>query len=378
MTLKKLYISTGILAVLAVITSLLNRPDSEPKRDPRVGESIVSAEILREANQIEFSSGNKSVTFVNQPDNKKWVVEERINMPADFSRLSRQIGHFLDGKLQKLVSTNPERISTFGFESGDKVRFLDSSNGVIAELELGKEADGGRQFLRFSGEDKAFLITNSISLSVDPDSWLKKKLVEIPTNEVASIDIKLSGGEAFSADRDPEDDKSWLSESVPDGKELDGSAIDRLVARLTGLNFTSTTSSDAEEVAEAKNNSHSFVLSTKSGNAYTFALGRRPEIKVEKEVESMDEEGNAITEIEEVVEQEKGPTYLFIESSNPDDPINGYMASLAFEVAEYQFTNLPSTTDDLLQDAPEPKPEGAVEEVEEAAEEFGESEAEFE
>ena len=371
MTLRNLYISTGILAVLAVITFFLNRPESEPKQDPRVGESIVSTEILRKANQIVFSSGDENVTFLNQPDDKTWVVKERINMPADFSRLSRQIGHFLEGKLQKLVSTNPERISTFGFESGDKVRFLDDTSDVIAELELGKEADGGRQFLRFSGEDKAFLITNSISLTVDPDSWLKKKLVEIPTNEVASIDIKLSGGETLSAARDPEDDKAWISESVPEEKELDGPAIDRLVSRLTGLNFTSTTSSDTEEVADAKNNSHSFVLATKSGNAYTFTLGRRPEIKAEKEVESMDEEGNATTKIEEVVEQEKGPVYLFVESSNPDDPINGYMESLAFEVAEYQFTNLPSTLDDLLQNIPEPKPE-------EATEEFGESAAEFE
>ena len=371
MSLKNLYISTGILAVLAVITFLLNRPASEPKQDPRVGEPIVPTEILREANQIEFSSGDESVTFVNQPDNKTWVVKERINMPADFSRLSRQIGHFLNGKLQKLVSTNPERISTFGFESGDKVSFLDSSNGVIAELELGKEANGGRQFLRFSGEDKAFLITNSINLTIDPDSWLKKKLVEIPTNEVASIDIMLSGGDVLSAARDTEDETAWTSDSVPEGKELDGPAIDRLVSRLTGLNFTRTNSSDAEEVADAKTNSYRFVLSTKSESAYTFTLGRRPEVKVEKEVESMDEEGNAATEIEEVVEQEKGPVYLFIESSNPDDPINGYMESLAFEVAEYQFTNLPTTLDDLLQNAPEPMPEEAVEE-------FGVSAAEFE
>jgi len=360
MTLKNLYISTGVLAVLAVITYFINKPSPEPKQDPRVGEAIVSQEVLRSANQIEFSSDGETVTIANRVEDKQWTVKERSSMPVDFSRLSSQIGNFLDGKLQKLVSTNPERIATFGFDSGESVRFFDADGASLAEIELGKDAEGGRQFLRFKGEEKAFLITNSISLTIDPDSWLNKKLVELVTNEIASLETTLSNGETLSAARFADAENApWTSDTVPEGKVLNESEINSLISRLTGLSFTDTNTPDAEEVIDAKANSHQFILTTKEGASYTYGIGRRPEIKVEKEVQRTDDEGNTTTAMEEIVEQEEGPVFLFVKSSDADDPINGYSKELAFEIASYQFTNLPTSIDELLKDAPEPEIEEA-------------------
>ena len=77
-------------------------------------------------------------------------------------------------------------------------------------------------------------------------------------------------------------------------------------------------------------------------------------MKIEKEVEKEDENGEKTTEMEEEVVTPEGPVYFFISSSDAGDPVNEYMRRSAFEVSSYQFTSLPESLDDLISDAPEP------------------------
>jgi len=357
MNIKNLYISAGVLAVLAIITSFLTRTSNAPLLDDRVGSSVVDAAKLRDTAKIVVETDGETMTLVNDEEKKAWVLEEKHNLPTSYTRISQLARNVSDAKLQRLVSENPERIATLGFEGGDRIRFVDKMGNDIVDFELGKETENGRQFLRYEGEDKAFLVNSTFFIDSNLDSWLEKKLVSFEAEDVTAITAKLQNGDKLSVQRDNADADWTTEESLPEDKVLNQSSIGQIASKFANLSFTATADKDDPNVVAARENSHQFELRMNNGKSYTFTIGRQPEVKIEKEVEKEGENGETTTEIEEEVVTPEGPVYYFISSSDESDPVNEYMSRSAFEVSSYQFTSLPDAMEDLLSDAPEPAEE---------------------
>ena len=66
MNIKNLYISAGVLAVLAIATSLFKRSDSAPLLDDRVGSAIVDPAALRDTAKIVVVMEDETLSFANQ------------------------------------------------------------------------------------------------------------------------------------------------------------------------------------------------------------------------------------------------------------------------------------------------------------------------
>jgi hypothetical protein len=356
MNIRNLYISAGVLAVLAIVTSLFKKSDSAPLLDDRVGTPIIEPAALRDTAKIIVETEEESLTFTNAGESNLWTLEERFNLPTSYDRISELARNVSEASIQRLVSENPERIATLGFETGESIRFVDNSGNDIVAFQLGKETENGRQFMRYEGEEKAFLVDATFFINSNLDSWLEKKLVDFEADDVTSIEASLQNGEQISVTRENADSDWETTGTLPEGKILNQSSIGQIATRISGLTFTATAKTGNENVVAAKEHSHRFTLKLSNGDSYEYAIGRQPEVKVEKEVEREGENGETTTEIEEEVVTPEGPVYYFIASSNNDDPVNAYMDRAAFEASSYQFTSLPDTLDKLLSDAP-PEPE---------------------
>tara|TARA_B100000900_G_C20594862_1_gene722980 strand:+ start:936 stop:2051 length:1116 start_codon:yes stop_codon:yes gene_type:complete len=354
MNIRHLYISAGVLAVLAIITSVLTRTSSAPLLDERVGSNVVDPANLRDTAKIVVETDGEKITLVNDEEKKAWVLEEKHNLPTSYSRISQLARNVSEAKLQRLVSENPDRIATLGFEGGDRIQFIDKLDNDIVAFGLGKETENGRQFLRFYGEEKAFLVNTTFYIDSNLDSWLEKKLVSFEANDVTAITTTLQNGDKLSATRDNADSEWATDDSLPEKKILNQSSIGQIASKFAGLSFTATADKDGPNVVAARENSHQFGFQLNNGKSYQFRIGRQPEVKIEKEVEKEDENGEKTTEMEEEVVTPEGPVYFFISSSDAGDPVNEYMRRSAFEVSSYQFTSLPESLDDLISDAPEP------------------------
>ena len=355
MNIKNLYYSAGILAVLAIATSLFKKSDSAPLLDDRVGTAIVDSAALRDTAKIVVEMEDQTLSFVNQGESNLWVLEERFNLPVGYDRISQLAQNVSDAKLQRLVSENPDRIATLGFETGDRIRFVDKVGNDIVAFQLGKETENGRQFMRYEGEDKAFLVDTTFFINSSLDSWLEKKLVDFEADDVTAIEASLQNGDQISFTRENADSDWETDDALPEGKILNQSSIGQIASRLSGLTFTATAETDDENVVAAKERSHQFTLKLSDGDSYKYSIGRQPEVKIEKEVEKEGENGETTTEMEEEVITPEGPVYYFITSSDNEDPVNAYMDRAAFEASSYQFTSLPDTLEKLLSDAPEPE-----------------------
>jgi len=350
---KTLSISAGILAVLAALVYFLKSAPSYTPDDPRVGQTLATLEDIEGVDAVAIRDGEEAATLVRE--GSQWKVQERYGMPIDFSRLRSRIESLVDTRIQRVVTTNPQRRAKLGFDTPTVVEFRDGDSAKLA-LEIGRSADGGRQFVRFADEDVVYLADSSLRFDAEPSRWIDKRLLRIEPEQVRRLSIEWADGQALEAARE-DADSDWTAKAgaLPAGKAIDDAKADRLASRLANLAFTETADKGLEEVAAARRNSHSFELETEDGERYRYRIGRRPEVAVAKEeANAGDEDGEAGAETEEEVETPAGPAYVFIEASDPEAPINRYMEQAAFKVASYQFTSLPQSRDELLADAPAP------------------------
>lgn len=354
MNIKNLYISAGVLAVIAIATSLFKKSDSAPLLDDRVGTAIVDPAALRDTAKIVVKMEDETLTFANQGVSNLWVLEERFDLPTSYDRISELAQNVSDAKLQRLVSENPDRIAKLGFETGESIRVLDKIGNDIVAFQLGNETENGRQFMRYEGEEKAFLVDTTFFINSSLDSWLEKKLVDFESDDVTTIEALLQNGDQINVTRGNADSEWETDDALPEGKILNQSSIGQIASRLSDLTFTATAEIDDANVVTAKENSHQFTVKLNSGDSYEYSIGRQPEVKIEKEVQKEGENGETTTEMEEEVVTPEGPVYYFITSSDGEDPVNAYMDRAAFEASSYQFTSLPDSLDKLLSDAPEP------------------------
>lgn len=353
MNLKNLYVSAGVLAVLAIITGFLKSSNNAPLLDERVGSNVLDASLLRNAAKAIVTDDGRTLTMINDSEKNQWSLSERHGLPVSYSRISQLAQSVTDAKLQRFVSENPDRIAGLGFETGSRIRFVDANGKDIVALELGKETDNQRQFLRYQGEGKAFLVNTIFSIDSNPDSWLEKALVSIEASDITEIEAQFQYGETLSVTRENAG-SDWQSEGLPEGKIVNQSSVEQIATRIAGLTFTATADKDDAAVSAARENSHSFKLSLKDGRSYHYTIGRQPEVTIEKPVEKQGENGETTTEMESEVVLPEGPVYFFIAASDESDPVNGYMEKSAFEASSYQYTSLPSSIDSLLSNAPEP------------------------
>lgn len=368
MNLNKLYISTAVLAVAAGITYFVKNADSAKPEDPRLGTAIVSNDDLNKVTTLELISGSESMTFRYDADASNWQLQERHNLPADTKKITDLTNQLKETKLQRIASRKPERIADFGFGI-DYINLHDADGNSVLSLDLGRETDAGKQLVRFGQEELAFIASDSFSVKGDPVSWLDKTLLKTERDEIRSATFQLENGDTLSVARESENDDWTTEDSLPEGKQLDQGAITRALNRLVSINFIRLAEHSDPEVVGAQEHSYTISYTLADDTTYTITAGRRPEVKVEKEVETTNDEGETITETQEEVETPVGAVFVKISSSDETAPINDYMSRTAFATTSTLYTAAPESLDALLADIPEPEPEPEPESDSEPTEE---------
>ena len=368
MKLKTLAVVVALLAALSAVLYWSNRPAAPAAEDPRVGQPLVARAAVEQAAQLRLTDQGKTVVLVRQADGT-WRVPTYYDLPVDFSKLSSFISDLIAAKLQRLVTTSPDRIARLEF-SGTQIELLDAAGKPTWSVELGKNADTGGRFVRFDGEPKAYLASLNAYLDSEPKNWADAALVTLKPEDIAKVRIPLPDGGAVQVSR-ANKDAAWTAEPAPPaGQRLSADKISSLLTTLTGVRFSdSSDPADPAAVAAAAHR-RAFTLTTFAGKTLTVALGRRPEIKVVKAPDSKPAgpapgpaagAGDAKAAVakpapEESVTVPAGPVYVSVTDPDPAAPVNALMGKRAFQVDEYVFTGLPQKADDLFEPAPASAP----------------------
>ena len=368
MKLKSLIVTVAVLAALSVVAFFMRRPAASPSTDGRLGKSVLDSAQAEKATAFKLTDQGKTVALVRNADGT-WRVTSYHDLPADFSKLARLVSELSEAKLTRLVSSRAEVISRLEFKD-TTLAFLDGEKPLWAAT-LGKNADNGGRYVRFSDEPKAYLAPLNTWLDADPKNWADATLLDLKSDNIAKLEIPFTEGGPLVLLRAKKEDP-WTA-PTPEGKRVSADKVSATLSSLTTLRFTETNDLSDDKATAAKKHLRTFQLTTFEGTTYTVALGRQPEEKKLKlpttdagaapdftknspvapdgSVKPVEPAKPATPEFETIP---AGPVFAFITSSDKKAAVNALMQKRAFQVTEYVFTSLPQKADELFEPIPAP------------------------
>ena len=337
MKLKSLALAVAVLAVLSAITWFVQRPAPVPPADPRLGQPVLSAAVLKQAARLVVTEAEGTVTVVKGAGDK-WTVANYYDFPADISKLIRLVDTLQEAKLERLVTTSPSYIARLGF-GASRLALQDAAGKEIWGLSLGKLADKGGTFVQFTGETKAFLGNFTAYLDSDPANWADRQLVDLKTDSIATLELDFpeENGRTVRFTRAKATDPF-----TADGFSPKQQTLNNLVALHTSVSYTETEEPDSAGARAAQPRSRTVKLITFDGKSVTLTYSQ----KLAPKVPQAPDQGEVVGAPE--------PVYVSIVSSDATAPVNALMKKRAFRVQESLFTNLPAKWDDLIDRAPPP------------------------
>lgn len=382
MKLKTLIVSIAALAALAAIVYFVQRPAPPAAADARIGQPLADRATVEKAAKLRISDAGKTVEVV-QTDGA-WRVPSYYDLPADFSKLSSFIGNLTDAKLQRLVTSNPERIARLEFKD-TKIELFDRADKPLWSVTLGKNPEtGGGRFVKFGDEKKAYLANLSAWLDTEPKNWANAELLNVKADDVAKVEIPFAEGGPIVVSRAKKED-AWTADQAPPNQKVKADKVSSVIGSIGNIRFSDTSALDDPKVAAAKAHLRTFKLTTFDQKTITVAMGRKPEEKKLKppaptaDGKSGPAALGSVTDLakpdakkdEAKPGEEKkddkplapefetipaGPVYVFITHSDAAAPVNALVQKRAFQISDYTFTGLPQKPDEMFEPAPPPPP----------------------
>lgn len=361
MKLRTLVLTVALLAALSVVAYLVNRPQAGPPADPRVGAALLDPDTVSRAASISISDQGKKVDLARAPDGS-WRVPSYYDLPADFGKISHFIQDLNEAKVDRFVTSNPERLAHVGF-ADSMVTLADAAGKSSWSLTFGKPSESGNgRFIRFGSEPKAYFSGLHVWLDTDAKGWADARLVTVKPEDVARVEIPFDGGATVVAAR-AKKGAPWAAEA-PEKRTLAADKVSSLLTSLTSLRFTDTLDAGDPAAAEAARHARLFKLTTFDGKILAVSLGRKPEEKRPKApgptptpaakpaadaaapAAAKAEDKPAAPEMETIP---AGPVFASVASSDAGAPVNAMMKRRAFQVDEYLFTGLPQSAAELFE-----------------------------
>jgi hypothetical protein len=339
MKLKTLAAVVAVLAVLSAVTWFLQRPAPEAPADPRIGRTLLPADVLQHAAKFVITTPEGTVTLAKGAADA-WSVSNYHDFPADMPKLIRLVDTLQEAKLERLVTSSPSYIARLGF--GDtRVAIQDAAGKETWGLSLGKLADKGGTFIQFTGETKAFLGNFTAYLDANPGNWADHQLVTLTTDTIAAVELNF-----------PEENGRTVRFSRTKATELftaDGfnprqDLLNNLISLHSSISYSDTEELDSPGAKAAQARSRTAKLTTFDGRNLTLTYAQQAAPKVE----TPPDQGEIVPPPQ--------PVYLTVADSNAAAPVNVLMKKRSFRVQENLFTNLPAKVDDLVDRPPPPPP----------------------
>ena len=378
MKLRTLLIVVAILAALSLAIFVIQRPAPPASDDAHLGQSLADKAAIEKAAKLRLSDQGKTVTLARQTDGT-WRVTSYYDLPADFSKLSTLVGNLTDAKLQRLVTSNPERIARLEFKD-TKIELLDSADKELWSVTLGKNADTGGRYVRFGAEQKAYLANLNAWLDADAKNWANPELLSLKAEDIAKVEMPFAESGLVTVSR-AKKDADWTADKTPAGQKVKADKVSAVLSSVGNLRFSETNELTDPNAAAAKTNQRVFKLTAFDGKTYTVALGRKPEEKKLKAPAATTDGKSGPAALGSVADLTKkdtasgtdakpaepakplapeydtipaGPVFAFISSSDATAPVNALMQKRAFQITDYTFTGLPQKADELFEPAPPP------------------------
>jgi hypothetical protein len=257
-TLIILLLALGVVAAAAALT--VHRGAQEHSGGIQ-GTLLMEELPANQVAAISITSAHSTVSL--RRGDERWVVENRFNYPADFSRIAElvrtvkasRIGRQFESSgeiLARLALRDPDEPEAPATEKATRIVMKDRNGEPLCKsILLGKPRRSGTetrfpngQYVRLGRESSIYLIdTHFTSLPGEPSGWLDRELVHVTAGAVKKIGCLSADGTRarYSLERAGTDAELEPVE-VPAGWKVKRSTVNRLAGALSSLRLSDVVS----------------------------------------------------------------------------------------------------------------------------------------
>jgi len=356
---KTLLIVIAALAALCVTAWFFNRPVPPPSaRDPRINQPLLTSSDATNLASLQLTDQGNTVLLTRPSASSGWQVASNHDLPADFPKLATLVQTLTATRIERLVTSTPDRLARLGF-SDTTLTASDASGQPLLVLTLGKDADGGGRYLRFANESKAYLARLETAFDTDSTNWTDSTLLRFSPADIAKVTFAFPSPLFVSR---ASATAPFTTDATPAGQRLKTDTVNSLLSTLSTLRFLQTSEPTDPQATGARASARTVTLTTFDGKTITVALGRRPEHIVASRYAAhaapiefflRDTAPVPAALLGPITEKiPPGPAFAFVTHSDAAAPLNALMQKRAFQVSEFTLTALPSTAASLFEPVP--------------------------
>jgi hypothetical protein len=241
------FLVLAALAMVVVAIAVVSRGDREVSHAPSGQRAVPGlADKLGELAWLRLTRGPMTVNF-NVID-RRWVVVEKGNYPADQDRIRKLLVQLAELELVEPKTDRPELLARLDLDdptSGKSTEIIaqDRTGAQVARLIIGRrrpnDITGGDPgvYVRKPGSDQAWLARGVFDLSGDTLSWIDRRIIDIAPQRVASVVLTAADGSAVIVLRSAADRPFAIDGLPPDARPKDEAALSAPADALAALDL---------------------------------------------------------------------------------------------------------------------------------------------
>jgi hypothetical protein len=341
----------GVLAVAAGILYWTNRDKDDVAADPRVGQPLLSPEVVAATAEIRIHSAGELAARLARGADGSWRLPDHWEMPVNMDNLGRLISRLTEVDVVRFVTARAERLARLEPDSS-AIAFHPEGDAAapLLTIRLGKRADSGGMYLQFDDEPVAYLASEAVFPSTSPDSWTERRFMPFAAEDIRAINLVFDGeGEPLAEirlERPAAGAGFILPDDLADAWQLQQQPLEEWLNTLATLRFSAHEARDAGPVAEAAGHARRQVLEAFDGTTWEVTLARRPERVLEPAPDADDPAGadaaGADPETAEPATEPAGKPYVWVDRPDAPEAAPGHLRQRAFEIPVWSFTRQPS------------------------------------
>ncbi len=193
---KSLFILAGLFTILLAVTIIQSVNTKKIERSYKIGDKLFSELKPDKISTIEIKSKNTAVIL--KKNNKIWIIDNKYNYPADYSKIINLIKKVKNIKIGRKFIEDPQSIARLGLGSykeqktstntGIEIIFKDDKNTLINIITAGNfksESKHAQNYIRIN--NTIYLTNKTFFEDFLPEQWLNKTFIDINQKDIKKI-----------------------------------------------------------------------------------------------------------------------------------------------------------------------------------------------
>jgi hypothetical protein len=363
MSKRTLFILTGAAVVLILLAVFgQQRPSTTTAATTPLLPDLESR--LNDITRLKLAkAGNEAIATLEKSD-KGWTVAEKDGYPADVTKIRAALVALAQARIIEEKTANPDLYDRLGVrdisdDSATGIGLTYEADGKPTTVILGDSEGHDHRYIRRADDVQSYLIDQDPEIPDTAAKWVDPTIVDIDPARVQEVVITHKDGESVRIHKNAKQDKNFVIDNVPEGRELLYTGVANTAASLLrDLRLQDVAQAETADPAvttvfrtfdglvltasatgEGEKNWVTFQASFDSEQASRYADANAkedsPAVAASEDQENQERDGDA-------AEGKK------IDASSEAEELQQRLSGWRYQLASYQFEQLSRRMEDLL------------------------------